>query len=279
MSEINSFCISLYDMGIPINMSELTFMISFWIFSLFMTRILNSKSEKFRNMTIRQKRNVITYILQLIVTTVSLLMFTFLFPRIITITSINKSFTQQDTIVASIGIGLILQLYIFELIYKIHTNWSLIIHHILTITLTSIVCFMLWDTLNPASVYPIILVYSAITEQPIFVSLLLYRFGYNSRNWFRISAITGFIFKTYVFIGGLFVLKKALIDEEFVNFRNDFPWKSFMKVVFPIGNVLLFSVQMYSIRIYLSIGEKSIEKDSPKLENKNDENILNLEVV
>ena len=256
----NEFGISLYNMGIPINMPSLIFMMGFWVASVITTRILYKTSDTFRGMSIRHQRNVVTYILQIVATTISFFVFTIGFPRLITVSSIDKSFDENDTIVASMGIGLVFYLYIFELIYKTELNMAIIIHHLLTITMTALTCFMLWDTLNPAAVYPIILAYHAITEQPIFVALLLYRFGYNAKFWFRFSAVRCVLFNTVICALTFIVLKKCILDVEFTNHRNDFDWKTFMSIVIPVVNVSLFIVQMYSANIYWILGNKPVVK-------------------
>lgn len=251
------FAVSLYDTGIPLNMISLAMFMGFWVMSIVITAGLALVSEKFNDMNIRHKRNVVTYILQIIVTTVSFCLFTFGLPRIITVSQIEGPFTKRDLNISSIALGLVLYMYVFELVYKTSVNFSLMVHHVLTIVLTCLICFFLWDTMTPAAGYLSILLYSAITEQPVFVALILYRFGYKCVWWFRVAAITGLLFKGAIFSLGFVVLKRAILDVEFTNHRNDFDWKSFMTIAFPIVNVLLFIVQIYSIRVYWTIGEKS----------------------
>lgn len=238
-------------------MSALVFILGYWVMSVALTEFLTRMSNAFKSMDVRHKRNVVTYFLELFATTISFFVFTVLFPRLITVSRISDPFTKDELTVATTGIGLVFYLYIFEMVYKTRINFSLLIHHILMVLMTCLTCFMLWDTLNPASAYTMILVYSAITEQPVFIALILYRFGYQCRWWFRISAITGVLFKTVVFCLGFVVLKRAFLDVEFVNHRNDFEWKKFIVIVFPIVNTCLFVVQIYSTRLYWSLGEKS----------------------
>lgn len=116
---------------------------------------------------------------------------------------------------------------------------------------------MLWDTGNPAAAYPMIMLYSAITEQSVFVALILYRFGRPCYNWFVFSAVFGVIAKTVTFAMTWVVLKKAVMDVEFVNHASDWPWKSFTIVFVTAVNTLLFIVQMYSVRIYMVLANKS----------------------
>lgn len=254
---MDPFSISLYDLAIPINMSALVFTLGYWAMSVSITAILTRMSDTFKAMEIRHKRNVVTYFLEIFATTTSFFLLTCMFPRLITISRISDPFTKDEITLASVGIGLVFYLYIFEIVYKTHINSSLLVQHVLMILMTCLTCFMLWDTLNPASVYTMILVYSATTEQPVFVALLLYRFGYRCRWWFRVAAVTGVLFKTIVFCLGFLVFKRAILDVEFVNHRNDFQWKRFVVVVFPIVNVLLLIVQVHCTRLYWVLGEKS----------------------
>ncbi len=259
------FSISLYDLAIPINISSLMFMLGYWLVSVSITEILTRMSETFRAMGIRHKRNVVTYFLQLISTTISLVVLTYRFPRLITISRISEPFTKDEVTVASVGIGSVFYLYIFEMVYKTYMNFALVVHHVLMILITCLTCFMLWDTLNPASVYTMILLYSAITEQPVFIALILYRFGYRCQRWFRVAAVTGALFKMSIFSMGVLALKRAFLDVEFVNHRNDFQWKKFIVVVFPIVNVILFVVQVHSTRLYWALGEKSHRLQAPTM--------------
>lgn len=108
---------------------------------------------------------------------------------------------------------------------------------------------ILWDTGNPAAAYPIILLYSAITEQSVFIALLRYRFGLPCYHWFKISAVFGMVAKTTTFALTWLAVKKALIDVEFVNFANEWPWKTFSIALVSAANMILFCVQIYNIRI------------------------------
>lgn len=117
---------------------------------------------------------------------------------------------------------------------------------------------MFHDTYNPAAAYPAIMLYSAITEQPVFVALLRLRFGLPCCLWFRISAVGGVLTKTVVFALTWVVLKKALVDVEITNVSgNGFPWKRAMICIVSIVNVGLFVVQLVSVRIYTILANKS----------------------
>lgn len=116
---------------------------------------------------------------------------------------------------------------------------------------------MLRDTANPAAAYPMVLLYSAITEQSVFVALLRYRFGLPCYHWFKFSAVFGVVAKTVTFALTWLVLKRALVDVEFVNNDGDWPWKTFMIVFVSVINTALFFVQMYSVRIYMVLANKS----------------------
>lgn len=116
---------------------------------------------------------------------------------------------------------------------------------------------MVRDTANTAAAYPMIVIYSAITEQTAFIALLRYRFGLSCYNWFKISAVIGVVAKTAVFALTWLVLKRALVDVEFVNKANDWPWRTFMIVFVSVVNTAFFCVQMYSVRIYMVLANKS----------------------
>lgn len=231
----------------------------YWIVSLILYKFL-MYNQVFKNMSHSSKRNVITYILELVATTISFFILTIEAPRLITVTDVEKQFDEFLGI--SAGISLMFYLYIFEIIYKASINIQLAVHHVLTIVMTLLTCFMVWDTFNVSAIYPIIMVYSAITEQPVFISLLLYRFNKPSHNWFIVSIVTGFISKTFVFSMVWVVIKKALMDVDYQNIDtgNNFNWKEFMIYMLSIANVVMYIVQVYSINIYWKLYLKSKNK-------------------
>lgn len=206
-------------------------------------------------MSTKDRRNAVTYFMQLIGTTAALLIMTVRLPRFITVTDLDKSFDKTDVSLISVIVSLVY--YLYEIIYKTSINLPLMVHHLLTIVMGILICFMLWDTFNPAAAYPIVMLYSAVTEQPVFIALLLYRFKYPSYRWFVFASIASVVSKTAVFCIVWVVVKKALLDVEYENLNNDFQWKRFMVYALSVANVSLFVVQVYSVRTYWILGNKS----------------------
>lgn len=245
---------SLYSFIVPVHMSSTIYLFGYWMLSVFLTFIMDKYSIVFREMNLKNKRNTITYVMELIGTSISFIMLTFWFPRIVSVTDIVKPFTEKETLILSSSISLVYYLYIFEVIYKASMNFQLLAHHVLTIVMTFIVCAMLWDTRHPSAVYPIIMVYAAITEQPVFVALLLYRLKCNCHKWFMTACVTGVVFKTFVFCMVWVVVKKSILD---VEYANSGVWKDFMLWTLSVSNVCIYIIQIYSVRIYWVLGMKS----------------------
>ena len=215
---------------------------------------MDKVSLVFREMSLGHKRNTITYIMKLIGTTFSLFTLTYWFPRLITVSDIEKPISDNDLLVLSTSISPLYYLYIFEIIYKTSIGFRLWAHHIITIVLTYIVTAMLWETRNPAAVYPMILIYSAVTDQSAYVGLIRYRLKLPCYNWFMFTCIIGGIIKTVVFVMGWVVLKYAIIDVDFVDSGI---WKDSIIWLVAVSNICLYFIQMYVTNIYWSLGMKS----------------------
>ena len=85
-----------YDFAIVVQVSSLTFLLGYWVLSIFLTRVLENRSRAFREMDIRHRRNVVTYVLQLVSTTIAFVTLTAVLPRIITVTRLQDPFDRTD---------------------------------------------------------------------------------------------------------------------------------------------------------------------------------------
>lgn len=85
-----------YDFSIVIQVSSLAFVLGFWVLSIFVMRIFEASSEMFRNMGIRHKRNVVTYVIEIAASTYTFIALTAFLPRLITVTSIEDPLDEED---------------------------------------------------------------------------------------------------------------------------------------------------------------------------------------
>lgn len=85
-----------YDFAVVAQVSSLVFLLGYWVASVVLARVLGARSRRFRAMDIRHRRNVVTYVLQLVSTTIAFVTLTAVLPRIITVTRLQDPFDRTD---------------------------------------------------------------------------------------------------------------------------------------------------------------------------------------
>lgn len=78
-----------YDFGIVVQVSSLAFLLGYWVLSILLTRILDTRSKTFREMDIRHRRNVVTYVMEIAASTYAFIALTVFLPRLITVTRVE----------------------------------------------------------------------------------------------------------------------------------------------------------------------------------------------
>ena len=126
-----------------------------------------------------KQRNVITYIWQIIVTSIVLGITLAFGSQLLVKDRIGSVVDYTDL---RISFLLITTLYVFELSYRIRTGPSLIAHHLVTILLILLVTFSGYDTapsIESKNVQRLgfLLSLHASTEQLTFIGLILHRWG------------------------------------------------------------------------------------------------------
>lgn len=94
--EANDSPANQYDFSIVVQVSSLVFPLGFWIVSIFLTRILETRSERFRDMDIRRRRNVVIYIMEIVATTYVFVALTAFLPRLITVTRVEDPLNETN---------------------------------------------------------------------------------------------------------------------------------------------------------------------------------------
>lgn len=149
----------------------------------------------------RIRRNLITYYLQILITTLVLIVFLVYGIPLLFVSPLAPIGPYQHDIELVLyfaqWIGI---LYLFELSYKLVMNWQLALHHACTIILLCLVGTNFAITLCWVNVQGVIcLGMTALTEQVTFVALITYRM----EKWkvsgylFIVSAIWNLIIKTF----------------------------------------------------------------------------------
>ena len=152
----------------------------------------------------RIKRNIQTYLAQLLVTTMALLVFLIEGVPLIFV-DINESillYADEIQWVIYFGI-LVMTLYLWELSYKSKMNWALVVHHLTTIICIGVAGTHLAITGAWFSIQAFVtLGLTALTEQSTFVALILYRMELwrHAGRAFMVSAIWTIVTKTFLVV-------------------------------------------------------------------------------
>ena len=85
-----------YDFAIVVQISSLTFLLGYWVVAVALTRILETRSMAFREMDIRHRRNVVTYVMEIAASTYTFFVLTAFLPRLLTVTRIKEPLGDTD---------------------------------------------------------------------------------------------------------------------------------------------------------------------------------------
>ncbi|CAB9501464.1 expressed unknown protein [Seminavis robusta] len=227
-------------------------------------------SSKFQALTLEKRRNVVIYILQIFVTTLSLALQ--LAGGVDLIFRLDDTTSELRFTMMLVSSQIIFVLYMWELIYRISIGTPLLVHHVMTCVMAQLLALSIFDAY--AVVYlrlAVILSCYATTEQSSFVALLCYRLDLFSKkvqyNLFTLAAIQSFIFKTAI---AIFSLLYFCVTFYIQGEADDQPtnWKWFWKICFIPLVVVLFGAQVYSSQILWTLRLKC----SSEVEESNQEN-------
>ena len=156
------------------------------ILTFFATRLLSLKRVlkpmHIDHNDLRDKRNFVVYWIEL---TFSLIALPFIATTLVEIFPSVESYDAVNPDTFRVVRGLITTqtfLYLIELFYRVEVRFSLMTHHLMTSAMVIFLNYMLYSTFTRlAMIYGLILILLAVTEQPLYVILILRLMGYRER--------------------------------------------------------------------------------------------------
>ena len=220
--------------------------------------------ERFLALTDDKRRNVITYVIQLILTSIALVLQVGGSWEILIQFKDTTSQTHLNWMV--FAIQTVSVLYVWELVYRLKIGLPLLSHHLITLLLSQLSTASFFDTQDIFYIrFAILLGFYATTEQLSFLALFCFRLEIFSE-WHRsmlfyAAAFQAFFLKTAVTIVSLVyfcvsVLAKNEIDNQPTN------WKWFWRVCFLPLLVALYASQLYACKILLTLKERCAARES-----------------
>eukprot|EP00026_Physarum_polycephalum_P008889 Phypoly_transcript_08992.p1 GENE.Phypoly_transcript_08992~~Phypoly_transcript_08992.p1 ORF type:complete len:319 (+),score=27.71 Phypoly_transcript_08992:157-1113(+) len=188
------------------------YLIIFFYFVCEITRkVLHILIPEYKTFTRRSQRNMETYVLEIIVTSVTFVMAVGWGLQLV----LHHNALQNILITRASG-SIICALYIFEICYRLDMNIQLFAHHMLTIVLCILAIQSSIDTTDVRFLAAgIVLVFSANTEQLSFVGLFLYRLKHKyAKITLRIAAVQTLAFKAISIAGMYVIMIKACYIED-----------------------------------------------------------------
>jgi dopamine beta-monooxygenase len=234
--------------------------------------LLSRFSEKYQELPEkRTQRNVQIYILSLVVLTAG-----FIFSvvgcqetgilnveSVPVVASENSEMRKLFLKMALFGTTLIGIVYVFEMVYRLSMDIMLYIHHWITLGILTVLTFAMHETLSTFYVkLGVFLSFNATTEQPVFISLLMYRLAPESektRASLVATSLYTFVTKTTFFI---------LVVNELAKFHSSLPgqqfewqpavkWQHTMFIVISILASLLYIVQLRCCKILYEMSKRT----------------------
>eukprot|EP01102_Stenamoeba_stenopodia_P011110 TRINITY_DN339_c0_g3_i2.p1 TRINITY_DN339_c0_g3~~TRINITY_DN339_c0_g3_i2.p1 ORF type:complete len:889 (+),score=191.51 TRINITY_DN339_c0_g3_i2:204-2870(+) len=253
--EIPRIHLSAFTYGYFLNVFIIT-IVGMWLISWLIEFFGRSFWFKFRKMALAHQRAVVSYILELLVQTAVLGWELYIYS---TITWIDKDQDFQGNIIrqAVLACSIVGALYIWELIYRISLRGQILAHHLVVLILMMTIIYRLdyYDDSNTVHlVQPFtFLAMTAITEQPIFLALLLYRFDYKYSWLFYASAVQNFFTKLFLHAVGLYYYCVYVVH-----------WDLFWAIYYPMIVLgLLLPAQIYAIYAQYVLGKRCVKKGKP----------------
>jgi hypothetical protein len=252
---------ALYDLYSPFQYqwSCINFFLAIWLLSvLFHQVLLRMKylniNKNFYGLDDGKKRNVITYIMQFLVTTLAFILQIYGSLDILFRYKDSTSQARFEWMVFSIQA--IALLYVWELCYRVDIRWPLLVHHLVTLLLIQLNTASQFDTNDVVWIrLAILLGFCATTEQLSFVALFFYRLRLYPA-WhgilFHSAAVQAFILKTIVSIAavGYAIVICYVNDDDVTN------WMWFWRFCSLPTMIVLYASQIYACKILYDLGSR-----------------------
>jgi len=134
-----------YALGYYIN-NMIIAIVGLWISGVIIHAIMLRVSKVYRADSLSNQRAVVTYIIEIVLTTLVAIWVAYLGVILLMIQNIDLS-TAQQTITAGV---IIFTMYIYELIYRTSMRWQLIVHHlaVIVIIMVTVSRFLYFEVFN-----------------------------------------------------------------------------------------------------------------------------------
>jgi hypothetical protein len=196
-----------------------------------------------------KKRNTVTYILQICMTTMAFVLQVYGGADILF--SLDESTDSYRLDWLSFAFQTISVLYIWELIYREKIGVPLLVHHLLTILLIQLSAASFYDTLDVFYLrFGCLMGFYATTEQTSFIILYFYRLKLYPRTHatlFLVACVQSFVFKTAITVVGMVYYVYIIMNGDIEGQRTNWNW--FWSVCFFPLLALLYGAQLYACKI------------------------------
>jgi hypothetical protein len=237
----------------------INYFIGIWLVVLLVRTVLSrihffGIDKSFNELSEDKKRNVLTYVMQLIITS---MVFVLQVVGSWEILFLFEDSTSQDhlDLLAFAGQSLSV-LYVWELIYREKIGLPLLIHHLLTLSVMQLLTASSSDTSDLTYLRLLVIFgFYASTEQVTFIALFCFRLNiFSSSHAFLFYAATAqaFILKTLLTAVLIVYYCIAFLARKTVD-NQPTSWKWFWKVCFIPLVALLYVSQMYACKILWSL--------------------------
>lgn len=248
--------VSDFKTGWYLNLFFIT-LICTWLFAFGIEVFGRAFWFKFRKMALAHQRAVVSYIIEILYQTA---FFSWALYLLIKVVWIEEEVLIQDTLIAQmILVSMMLcALYTWELIYRISLRWQIFAHHLTVIVFTMVFVFRIehYDQALAQAVAEshLPLGFTAVTEQPVFIALLLYRFDVKRASLFFFSAAQNVIVKLFLHGVALYFYGTALVH-----------WNLFWAIYFPLLELgVLLPAQLYATYAQYVLGMRCLKKAHAK---------------
>jgi hypothetical protein len=255
---------ALYDLYSPFQYqwSSINFFLAIWLLScLFRQALLNIKkldiNNSFYSLDEDKKRNVITYIMEVLLTTLAFILQIYGSLDILFRNEDSTSQTRYECMVFSLQV--IAVLYVWELCYRVKFGWPLLLHHLVTLLLIQLNLASFYDTNHIACIrFAILLGFYATTEQFSFVALFFFRLKLYPE-WhgflFYAAAAQALVLKTIVTIVTIgYVIYTFYVSDDLNDVTSN--WKLFWRICFLPLLLVLYASQLYACKILYALGSR-----------------------
>ena len=213
-----------------------------------------------------KKRNVITYIMEVLVTTLAFILQIYGSMDILFRNEDSTSETRFEWMVFSILSVAVL--YVWELCYREKIGWPLLVHHLVSLLLMQLATASYFDTKDIVWIrFAILLGFYATTEQISFIALFCFRLDLYPE-WqgtlFYAAAAQAFVLKTIVSIAAVgYAIKIYYISDDLDDDTTN--WKWFWRICFFPLLIVLYTSQLYACKILYALGCRCSKADAALL--------------